>query len=177
MQKTEWIALIERLALYHEHRIANARTIEMWFEDAQNIPSGAIDHIEMGIRNAGWPKGSVTQTCKDLFQEWLRAHPEKYARDPAKECPDCLNGWIVVEKFREDLGHVYESMVACGRCKQIRGQNAYGDLRDLMTQGNLPVDPLLIHLGWVDMPMTPRRTRQDIHEILARIGRPMPKVA
>lgn len=136
MDKTEFAGRIEKLCVYLDHKLSSPRAIELWYDDLKFIPSVAWPHIEAQIKRSGWPRGNFPGICKDLYNEWLRLNPAKYtSRTNEGECPDCIDGWLLVEDARQ-----YNYSIPCARCRQEKREKPerYHYLADLIKAGWKP---------------------------------------
>lgn len=135
MTVTDRIRRIEAIAIYLEHKVISSQALEMWADDLSFVPLEAWEHIENALKQSGWPKGNFPGTCRALFQEWLRLHPDKYTRGPYQDCPDCRKGWLEMENAKG-----YRYAAPCAKCRQVEGEprDNYQTLSALLERGYRP---------------------------------------
>lgn len=119
MVRSEFEMMLARLGAFYERKLKPLdRAVEQWFERVKYIPGEALDWIEKRIKDdpGGWPK-NITTAIKDLYLQWLDAHPEKRAQERKLECDECEEGLIHVRKISH-RGQYYNFVFRCAKCRQ-----------------------------------------------------------
>lgn len=166
MVRTELDAMLFRLGAFYERKVKPLdRTLDLWFEKIKFVPSEAIPWIEKRIQDEceGWPK-SITLTIKNLYLQWLDAHPEKKAQERKLNCDECEEGLIHVRKICH-RGQHYNFVFRCGKCRQSNLNGIeFARIGELLANGyeRQPTE-------W-----EPRR-RKSTRQMLDGIGQPIPE--
>jgi hypothetical protein len=159
MNLIEFQGSVKKICSYYERKIPNDNTLDLWFEKTKNIPLDSVSWIERKIfeENESYPK-NLPSIMWALYSAWLAAHPEKRAFKNAVSCPDCEEGWLVLEK-QENYKQPTSYSAACGRCKQVSA-GYYMTLEKALKAG----------YKRKDLKTYPGSVNKDLKSLIDRIG-------
>jgi len=118
MERFVFDELIKDLGSFYEKiKAPGKNSLDLWYQKTKNIPTESLEWIKNKIfdEHESFPK-NISSALWAMYQEWLKAHPEKIHIKTYFKCPDCSDGLIICHKLVGE--RYYRYVFRCAKCRQ-----------------------------------------------------------
>lgn len=105
-------------SFYEKIKAPGKNTMDLWYQKTKSIPTESLEWIKNKIfdEHESFPK-NISSALWTMYQEWLKAHPDKIAIKTFFNCPDCFEGLIFCHKLVGEQRY-YRYVFRCAKCRQ-----------------------------------------------------------